>query len=100
IQMWMVIIYVDIECGRICVRVTKYHIGNVNKYKMKITEQRSVYVYTQELDEMINEIKQIIRRHVGDPTETEVLLDRVKQSGGKQLIIRISGVSDLRIHFQ
>ncbi|EBJ7373390.1 hypothetical protein DZB68_25485, partial [Salmonella enterica] len=77
-----------------------YHIGNVNKYKMKITEQRSVYVYTQELDEMINEIKQIIRRHVGDPTETEVLLDRVKQSGGKQLIIRISGVSDLRIHFQ
>ncbi|EAB2307031.1 hypothetical protein EG901_24535, partial [Salmonella enterica] len=97
---WMVIIYVDIECGRICVRVTKYHIGNVNKYKMKITEQRSVYVYTQELDEMINEIKQIIRRHVGDPTETEVLLDRVKQSGGKQLIIRISGVSDLRIHFQ
>ncbi|EBJ7368566.1 hypothetical protein DZB29_24095, partial [Salmonella enterica] len=69
-------------------------------YKMKITEQRSVYVYTQELDEMINEIKQIIRRHVGDPTETEVLLDRVKQSGGKQLIIRISGVSDLRIHFQ
>ncbi|EAN4426411.1 hypothetical protein EG900_24400, partial [Salmonella enterica] len=99
-QMWMVIIYVDIECGRICVRVTKYHIGNVNKYKMKITEQRSVYVYTQELDEMINEIKQIIRRHVGDPTETEVLLDRVKQSGGKQLIIRISGVSDLRIHFQ
>lgn len=49
---------------------------------------------------MINEIKQIIRRHVGDPTETEVLLDRVKQSGGKQLIIRISGVSDLRIHFQ
>ncbi|EEH2909556.1 hypothetical protein MNN85_004830 [Salmonella enterica] len=67
---------------------------------MKITEQRSVYVYTQELDEMINEIKQIIRRHVGDPTETEVLLDRVKQSGGKQLIIRISGVSDLRIHFQ
>ncbi|EAS4867430.1 hypothetical protein D7T35_24795, partial [Salmonella enterica] len=68
--------------------------------KMKITEQRSVYVYTQELDEMINEIKQIIRRHVGDPTETEVLLDRVKQSGGKQLIIRISGVSDLRIHFQ
>ncbi|EAS5551574.1 hypothetical protein D9N50_24285, partial [Salmonella enterica] len=88
------------ECGRICVRVTKYHIGNVNKYKMKITEQRSVYVYTQELDEMINEIKQIIRRHVGDPTETEVLLDRVKQSGGKQLIIRISGVSDLRIHFQ
>ncbi|EAM2476378.1 hypothetical protein D6F99_25020 [Salmonella enterica] len=98
--MWMVIIYVDIECGRICVRVTKYHIGNVNKYKMKITEQRSVYVYTQELDEMINEIKQIIRRHVGDPTETEVLLDRVKQSGGKQLIIRISGVSDLRIHFQ
>ncbi|EAP8459726.1 hypothetical protein AB4X14_004568 [Salmonella enterica] len=81
-------------------RVTKYHIGNVNKYKMKITEQHSVYVYTQELDEMINEIKQIIRRHVGDPTETEVLLDRVKQSGGKQLIIRISGVSDLRIHFQ
>lgn len=68
---------------------------------MEITEQRSVYVYTQELDEMIDEIKQIIRRHVGDHTETEVLLDRVKQSGGKQLIIiRISGVSDLRIHFQ
>lgn len=57
-------------------------------------------MYIQELDEMIEEIKQIIRRHVGDHTETEVLLDRVKQSGGKQLIIRISGISDLRIHFQ
>lgn len=57
-------------------------------------------MYIQELDEMIEEIKQIIRRHVGDHTETEVLLDRVKQSGGKLLIIRISGISDLRIHFQ
>lgn len=72
----------------------------VNKDKMKIKTTEQCRIYTRELDEMIDEIKQTIRRHVGDHTETEVLLDRVKQSGGKQLIIRISGVSDLRIHFQ
>lgn len=51
-----------------------------------------------ELDAMLNELNDVVCKHIGNSSETKITLQNIQ--GEKQLIIQIGTVSELMILFE
>lgn len=54
----------------------------------------------EQLELMLAEIKNVIKKHTGEERNTVVILDKVGNTEKLQLIIRIENVSEMKIAFR
>ncbi|HFW3894696.1 TPA: hypothetical protein ACIBLP_004451 [Salmonella enterica subsp. enterica serovar Aberdeen] len=51
----------------------------------------------EQLDIMLNEIRQVIKKHTNKETDTDIVLEKSSSTGKIQILIKIKNISDMKI---
>lgn len=51
----------------------------------------------EQLDLMFNEIQQVIKKHINEATDTDIVLEKSAITGKIQILIKIKNISDMKI---
>lgn len=51
----------------------------------------------EQIERMFNEIRQVIKKHINEANDTDIVLEKSSGTGKIQILIHIKNISDMRI---